>query len=65
MTKRIRFATGVGIVGVLLLTGAAAVFAHHSFAAEFDASKPMKLTGHFLLYRRHRYGHPQGDELGD
>jgi hypothetical protein len=45
MTKRIRFATGVGIVGVLLLTGAAAVFAHHSFAAEFDASKPMKLTG--------------------
>ena len=45
MTKRIRFATGVGVVGVLLLTGAAAVFAHHSFAAEFDASKPMKLTG--------------------
>ena len=45
MTKRIRFATGVGIVGVLLLTGAATVFAHHSFAAEFDASKPMKLTG--------------------
>ena len=45
MTKRIRFATGVGVVGVLLLTGAAAVFAHHSFAAEFDAAKPMKLTG--------------------
>jgi hypothetical protein len=45
MTKRIRFATGVGVVGVLLLTGAAAAFAHHSFAAEFDATKPMKLTG--------------------
>jgi hypothetical protein len=45
MTKRMRFATGVGVVGVLLLTGAAAVVAHHSFAAEFDASKPMKLTG--------------------
>jgi hypothetical protein len=45
MTKRIRFATGVGVVGILLLTGAAAVFAHHSFAAEFDAAKPMKLTG--------------------
>ena len=45
MTKRMRFATGVGVVGVLLLTGAAAVFAHHSFAAEFDAAKPMKLTG--------------------
>jgi len=45
MTKRIRFAVGVGVVGVLLLTGATAVFAHHSFAAEFDAAKPMKLTG--------------------
>jgi len=45
MTKRMQFATGVGVVGVLLLTGAAAVFAHHSFAAEFDAAKPMKLTG--------------------
>lgn len=45
MTKRIRFAMGLGVVGVLLLTGAAAVFAHHSFAAEFDATKPMKLTG--------------------
>ena len=40
-----RVATGVGVVGVLLRTGAAAVFAHHSFAAEFDAAKPMKLTG--------------------
>jgi len=45
MTKRMRFTTGVGVVGVLLLKGAAAVFAHHSFAAEFDAAKPMKLTG--------------------
>ena|SRR5687767_5440195 len=45
MTKRIRFAMGVGSIGVLLLTGAAAVFAHHSFAAEFDASKPFKMTG--------------------
>src|SRR5688572_33324248 len=45
MTKRIRFAMGVGSAGVLLLTGAAAVFAHHSFAAEFDASKPLKMTG--------------------
>jgi hypothetical protein len=45
MTKRMRFAVGVGVLGVLLLTGATAVFAHHSFAAEFDAAKPMKLTG--------------------
>jgi hypothetical protein len=36
---------GVAAVAPLLLTGASAVFAHHSFAAEFDASKPFKLTG--------------------
>ena len=28
-----------------LLTTAAPVLAHHSFAAEYDASKPLKLTG--------------------
>ena len=44
MTRRIWFAIGLGVV-VLLLTGAKVALAHHSFAAEFDASKPMKLTG--------------------
>src|SRR5688572_19684618 len=29
----------------LLATSAPVVLAHHSFAAEFDASKPLKLTG--------------------
>jgi len=29
----------------MLLTAAAPVFAHHAFSAEFDASKPVKLTG--------------------
>jgi len=32
------------IAGVLLLAGGKAA-AHHSFAAEFDAAKPIKLTG--------------------
>ena len=30
---------------VSLLIGSAPVMAHHSFAAEYDASKPIKLTG--------------------
>lgn len=37
---------GVLMLAVLgLLVTAAPVLAHHSFAAEFDASKPLKLTG--------------------
>jgi hypothetical protein len=45
MTKRMRFAIGVAVAGVLLLGGTSTVFAHHSFAAEFDAGKPFKMTG--------------------
>ena len=33
------------VAGALVLTAAAPVFAHHSFAAEFDASKAVRLTG--------------------
>ena len=33
------------ITGVALAASAVPVFAHHSFAAEFDSTKPVNLTG--------------------
>ena len=36
----------VMIAGLGLLLAAVPVLAHHSFAAEFDAKKPVKLSGH-------------------
>ena len=35
----------VFVAGMAMLAAAVPVVAHHSFAAEFDASKPIKLTG--------------------
>ena len=36
---------GVLIAGLALLAGAIPVMAHHSFAAEYDSSKPVTMTG--------------------
>jgi hypothetical protein len=40
-----RTTSAVLIAGSILLSNASAVLAHHSFAAEFDADKPVKLVG--------------------
>ena len=42
---RRRLSVGVAALGGLLLAVAAPVWAHHSFAAEYDSSKPIKLQG--------------------
>ena len=39
------FAAGVGMVVGIIVVGTGSVIAHHSFAAEFDATKPLTLKG--------------------
>lgn len=45
MQRRLTLVGSVVGVGLLLVLGAARVEAHHAFAAEFDADKPVKLKG--------------------
>jgi hypothetical protein len=40
-----RINVAVGVAAASLLVNAAPVFAHHAFAAEFDAKKPVKMRG--------------------
>ena len=35
----------IGMLGAVLLIAAVPVFGHHSFAAEYDADKPIQVTG--------------------
>jgi len=44
-TKFAAFAAIVGMAVVGMIVGTGSVIAHHSFAAEFDASKPLTLKG--------------------
>jgi len=40
-----KFKSSVFVAGMGLLAAAAPLLAHHSFAAEYDANKPIKITG--------------------
>lgn len=42
---RTKLAMAIGIVALAICGGAASVSAHHAFAAEFDASKPVSFKG--------------------
>ena len=45
MQRRLSLVGGVVGVGLLLILPVARLQAHHAFAAEFDANKPVKLKG--------------------
>ncbi len=42
---RVKLAVGIAGIGLCLAGTAVSVVAHHAFAAEFDANKPVEFTG--------------------
>ena len=42
---RVKLGIGIAVMGVCLAGTARSVVAHHAFAAEFDANKPVEFTG--------------------
>ena len=42
---RMKLAIGIAGLGLCLAGTTASVVAHHAFAAEFDAKKPVEFTG--------------------
>jgi hypothetical protein len=42
---RVKVLVGIAAIGVGLLATAPSMVAHHAFAAEFDANKPVEFTG--------------------
>ena len=45
MHMRVKALVGIAVIGLGLLATARSLVAHHAFAAEFDANRPVEFTG--------------------